>query len=420
MLTKAYLSLCLAGLTLSVAYAKEPDLNPAAVIQTYSEIAHATYADSLAAAKVLSQHIDTLIETPSEETLAAARQAWIRARVPYQQSEALRFGNPIVDQLDMKLNAWPVDESFIDYVNMGTQFGAPAPINLISNPQFQYNGVSIDAREITPTLLSESLHELGGNEAFVATGFHAIEFLLWGQDLNVSPKSSGQRPASDFSLDKCTHDACDRRIAFLRAVTDQLLTDLVTARDTWAVEGAARHSLAADTHTQALARMLNGLGSLAYGELAGERMKLGLLLQDQEEEHDCFSDNTHNSHYYNLIGIQNLYFGRYTNTEGEIVSGPSLYALVEQDDPELAKQAKLEFEKAHAALLALKQHAETVEPYDQMISHASAEGVATVEHGIESLIRLAKIIERSSDALNLNEINFEGSDSLDRPSRITE
>src|SRR3546814_13690158 len=44
--------------------------------------------------------------------------------------------------------------------------------------------------------------------------------------------------------------------------------------------------------------------SLSYGELAGERMKLGLLLHDPEEEQDCFSDNTHNSHYYDVEGMR--------------------------------------------------------------------------------------------------------------------
>ena len=34
-----------------------------------------------------------------------------------------------------------------------------------------------------------------------------------------------------------------------------------------------------------------GLGSLSYGELAGERTKLGLMLHDPEEE-DCFTTPT--------------------------------------------------------------------------------------------------------------------------------
>ncbi len=68
--------------------------------------------------------------------------------------------------------------------------------------------------------------------------------------------------------------------------------------------------------------MLTGMGSLAYGELAGERIRLGLLLNDPEEEHDCFSDNTHNSHYYDALGIKNVFMGQYGRVNGELVGGP--------------------------------------------------------------------------------------------------
>ena len=59
-----------------------------------------------------------------------------------------------------------------------------------------------------------------------------------------------------------------------------------------------------------LSTILIGMGSLSYGELAGERMKLGVMLHDPEEENDCFSDNTHASHYNDARGIRNVYPGR--------------------------------------------------------------------------------------------------------------
>ena len=80
-----------------------------------------------------------------------------------------------------------------------------------------------------------------------------------------------------------------------------------------ALEGARQRA--------ALTAIFTGLGSLSYGEMAGERMKLGLLLNDPEEEHDCFSDNTHNSHYYDVIGIENVYLGRYKRIDGTSVIG---------------------------------------------------------------------------------------------------
>ena len=60
---------------------------------------------------------------------------------------------------------------------------------------------------------------------------------------------------------------------------------------------------------------MTGLGSLSYGELAGERMKLGLMIHDPEEEHDCFSDNTHASHFFDALGIRNVYLGTYRRVD---------------------------------------------------------------------------------------------------------
>ena len=146
----------------------------------------------------------------------------------------------------------------------------------------------------------------------MATGYHAIEFLLWGQDLNGTgpapadrkgtpqERHSGNRPHTDFDTKQCTGGNCERRIEFLKAVTDLLVTDLEEMVGNWKQDGAARKAVEEDPKAGLIA-MLTGLGSLSYGELAGERMKLGLMLHDPEEEHDCFSDNTHNAHYYDCL-----------------------------------------------------------------------------------------------------------------------
>ena len=177
----------------------------------------------------------------------------------------------------------------------------------------------------------------------MATGYHAIEFLLWGQDLNGTgpapagrqgtpqERHSGNRPHTDFDIKQCTGGHCERRVDFLKAVTELLVTDLEEMAGHWKQGGAARKAVEEDPR-RAVA-MLTGLGSLSYGELAGERMKLGLMLHDPEEEHDCFSDNTHNSHFYNQIGIRNVYLGEYKRIDGKTVSGASLSELVKARDP---------------------------------------------------------------------------------------
>ena len=87
------------------------------VIETYANIAEATYGDSLLTAQRLQGAVDALIAQPSPANLDLARKAWRAARIPYQQSEVFRFGNPIVDDWEGGLNSWPLDEGLIDYVD---------------------------------------------------------------------------------------------------------------------------------------------------------------------------------------------------------------------------------------------------------------------------------------------------------------
>lgn len=190
---------CLATLLLSSALLSTPALatEPASVVSHYADMAQAEYADSLTAAQSLRAAIQALIDTPSEDSLGAARQAWLDARVPYQQTEAFRFGNPIVDDWEGRVNAWPLDERLIDYVAQGSaqnEENGLAGLNVIAMPQFDLSGTPVDATSITPALISETLHEADGIEANVASGYHAIEFLLWGQDLNGTGPGAGDRP----------------------------------------------------------------------------------------------------------------------------------------------------------------------------------------------------------------------------------
>ena len=299
------------------ATAEAPD--PAAVVRTYADVALAAYEDSLAGARRLREAVVTLVTSPSEQAMEAARQVWVEARVPYMQTEVYRFGNPIVDAWEGKVNAWPLDEGLIDYVDASygeaSEQNPGYAANVIASRTLKIGREEIDASTISKSLLAETLQELGGIEANVATGYHAIEFLLWGQDLNGTGPGAGERPWTDYSRDSCTNGNCDRRGVYLLTATDLLIDDLALMVQEWSPDGAARRHVT-DDPMRGLAAMLNGLGSLSYGELAGERMKLGLMLHDPEEEHDCFSDNTHESHYYNIVGMLNVFTGTYTGTDG--------------------------------------------------------------------------------------------------------
>ena len=392
------------------------------VLTNYSNIAHAVYEDSLITAKKLQKAIDELVATPSEATLKAAKKAWKAARVPYQQSEAYRFGNAIVDDWEGKVNAWPLDEGLIDYVNRDA-YGAESdenPLytaNIIASKKLNVAGKAIDASTINKALL-QSLHEAGEVESNVATGYHAIEFLLWGQDLNGTKAGAGQRKASDYDTKNCTNKNCDRRGAYLKAATELLIDDLAWMTKQWEQKGKARTDLLAKKEKEALSIIITGMGSLSYGELAGERMKLGLMLHDPEEEHDCFSDNTYNSHFYDAKGIQNVYLGHYKRTNGTEVKGMSLANLVAEKNASLDKVLQKSFANTISKMQVLVDAGNKGKAYDQMIAEGDADGNKKVKAAIDSLVNQARELEKALPVLGLSKIEFEGSDSLDAPDKV--
>jgi putative iron-regulated protein len=423
MIRKSILGATLALLAASATFTAIPAraaTDPAAVVKHYAELAHAKFEDSLNTAKELEKAVDALIATPSEDTLKAARVAWIKARVPYQQSEVYRFGNPIVDEWEGKVNAWPLDEGLIDYVD--ASYGTESDenelyvANVIANKTLKISGEDVDATNITPELL-QSLHEAGEVEANVATGYHAIEFLLWGQDLNGTGSGAGNRPYTDYDTKNCTNGNCDRRAAYLKAATTLLVADLQDMVTAWAPEGEATKNVTADPKA-GITAILTGMGSLSYGELAGERMKLGLLLHDPEEEHDCFSDNTHASHLNDAIGIASAYTGEYIRVDGTKLTGPSVSELVAEKDKALDEEVKGKLNKTLDAMHAMEKRAEAGEAYDQMIGEGNAEGNAVVQAAIDGLVDQTKSIERVITALDLGKIELEGSDSLDNPNAV--
>lgn len=392
------------------------------VLDNYANIAHAGYEDSLLTAQALDAAIDALVASPSEATLNAAKAAWIASRVPYQQTEVFRFGNAIVDEWEGRVNAWPLDEGLIDYVE-ASYYGMESDendlftANIIANSSLMINGAQVNAASITPDFLSGTLHEAGEVEANVATGYHAIEFLLWGQDLNGTGPGAGNRPYTDFDVANCTGGSCERRIEYLVAASNLLMADLEEMVGNWTEDGAARTDLMANEEA-GITAILTGIGSLSYGEMAGERMKLGLLLNDPEEEHDCFADNTHNSHYFDQIGIRNAYTGTYRRIDGSVVSGPSVSDMVAELDAALDDEVMMKLNATVTSMAIMRARAESIEAYDQMIGEGNEAGNATVQAAIDGLVDQTRSVERVVALLDLDAIEFEGSDSLDNPTAV--
>ena len=386
-----------------------------AVVAHYADMVFAVYSDAESTAKTLQTAIDTFLANPNDETLKAARTAWIAARVPYLQSEVFRFGNTIIDDWEGQVNAWPLDEGLIDYVDKSYEhaLGNPgANANIIANNEIQVGEDKVDVKDITPEKLA-SLNELGGSEANVATGYHAIEFLLWGQDLNGTGPGAGNRPASDYMTgDGATGGHNERRRTYLRAVTQLLVSDLQEMVDNWKpnVEDNYRATLESEPGTDGLRKMLFGMGSLSLGELAGERMKVSLEANSPEDEQDCFSDNTHYSHFYDAKGIRNVYLGEYTRVDGTKLTGASLSSLVAKADPAADAALKADLAATEAKIQVMVDHANNGEHYDQLIAADNEKGNQIVRDSIAALVKQTGSIEAAAGKLGISDLNPDSAD----------
>ncbi len=323
-------------------------------IATYASIVYASYEDSYTTAVALQQKIDVFAANPTAQGLEDCKTAWKAARMPYGQTEAFRFyGGPIDNENGPEglINSWPLDESYIDYVVGNANAGIINKVN-------QYP-------KLTKELL-QSLNQTGGDteeqsEVNVATGYHAIEFLLWGQDSNAN--GPGNRPYTDFVTGTSgTASNQSRRVNYLQLVASLLVEHLNEVKEQWKPTGVYRTEFVNQTDiTATMKNIFTGLGELSKGELAGERMIVAVDSKDQENEHSCFSDQTHVDIQMNFKGIQNIYFGKYTRTDNSVVQGRSIHEVIEKANAVKADVIKKAFQQAETKI------AQIPAPFDQAI-----------------------------------------------------
>jgi len=348
-----------------------------AVLTNYTAVISATYQDSLAAAKQLKNAVELFLAEPSEPGLVSARKAWLAARVPYSQSEAARFCDGPIDQVEGKVNSWPIDENYIDYLADNPDAGI---INAVS----AYPAIS---RELVL-----SLNEKEGKKN-ISTGFHAIEFLLWGQDLSAT--GPGDRPWRDYASSARNGE---RRAQYLRIVTDLLVEHLGAVAGAWAESRTDNYrseflTLESD---RALANILKGIGALSGPELAGERLTVPYETKEQEEEQSCFSDNTRDDLVNDALGIQNLFLGRYESVTGKKIVGPGVYDLLLRVDPAFARKLGDQIETSLACTRQIPQ------PFDQAIQGTdAAPGRIAVKRAIASLQTQSDLIANAAKVLGI-------------------
>lgn len=336
------------------------------VIHAYALGARAQYQEALIGAQMLRSSIQQFLADPTEANLIVARSAWLTARESYSPTEVYRmYGGPIDGEggPEGALNAWPLDEAYIDYVDGDLNAG------FIQHPD-RLPAIENDA--------VRNLNEKDG-EKNIATGYHAVEFMLWGQDLYAD--SAGRRPASDFS----TAPFADRRKDYLRVVSELIVQDLQKVVDSWDPNdpNSFFHTFTSPSREQeSLKNILTGVANLSGFELSQERMYTALDNMDQEDEHSCFSDNTHNDFIYDVKGMAN------------VLRDSDVIGLVREADEGAADELEEALTRAENAMRAIPV------PFDQAIIENSP-GRPLVLKGVESLEALSEATKQAAVVLGL-------------------
>lgn len=350
------------------------------VARHYATVVEASYTDTLTSARLLRDAIHAFVAAPSEATLASARQAWLAAREPYGQTEAFRFYSGPIDDAkgpEGRINAWPLDEAYIDSVKGKANSG------IINNRKIVLSKDKLAA-----------LNERGGEEN-ISTGYHAIEFLLWGQDFDAN--GPGKRSWNDFVDGQAAN--ADRRRDYLKIIADLLVEDIASVAKAWQA-GTANYRAKFEKDPDALRKMMVGIGVLSRAELAGERMEVALDSKNQEDEHSCFSDNTHRDILTNALGIRNVWLGEYKRLDGSVLKGPSLRDLVADKDAKAADKVSADMDATLAAAEGIKA------PFDQEI--VQPDGRKRVQATINALKKQANSLVEAAKALGIRKLNVKG------------
>ena len=366
---------------------------------TYADIAEANYADAANGARDLGVAIDALIADPSELALARAREAWLRARVPYAQSEVFRFYDGPIDSVELLVNTWPIDEAYVEAGGAGGQAGPP--------------GIIEDTTRY-PELTRELLVRLNTREGetSIATGYHVIEFLLWGRDLRRD--GPGERPYTDY-VQAAEHSHADsarvakRRGQYLKLAAELLTDHLEAVADAWSDRsdrrnraGNYREVFLRKPTREALALLVKGMGSLSGAELAGERLTVAYETKNQENEHSCFSDSTHLDLTGDAVGIQNVCSGHYRRLDGSEIRGTGICALLSKHDAELGRALTAQVDDSVRALKAIPA------PFDTAILGTdSAPSRQAVARAIQALQRQTQTLAQFAGKLALTVPTYE-------------
>jgi putative iron-regulated protein len=345
------------------------------VVLQYAKNLDANYKDVITQLVVLKSQVDAFVAAPSAAGMLATQQAWLGARPSYGECEVSRFYGGPIDQAQGGMNEWPIDENFIDYT-AGNPMGG-----IINDPT--------DYPQLTEQVLATA-DEKGGIEN-LSTGFHAIEFLLWGQRL-AQTDGPGQRPYTDY-VDGGGAPNPDRRRTYLQVATNKLLEDMKALDAQWDLTDPTSYGakLVAGPTQDGIADMLRGFSNMAISELLYERLDDPYVTQDRKDEESCFSENTYVDINANALGVEDVYLGRY-----QMMQGPSISDLVKSKNPQLDATMRQQLTDIRTSIMAIPP------PLDHAILAApTSDANMKVQAAIAAFMPLESTIDQVGQLLDV-------------------
>lgn len=356
-------------------------VTPTAVLENYSQNLYAAYADAATDEAAFSTRVEAFLAAPSEPLLAEARVAWLASREHYMLTEGARFYDGPIDvdppQHEAALNSWPLDEAYIDYTTTKATGAVDETVGLVNRLDLL---PAIDVNSL------DALNAVSGDEN-ISNGYHAIEFLLWGQALkDVGP---GERPASDYVVGGPRKNP-GRRAAYLRAAVAGVSQHLAAVRDAWAPAAEYRAKFVAGG-LASVGLALTGLGKLSKGELAGQRLNAAYASKARRDQHNCFSSETLVDYERDARGIQAMYFGKYGANDG-----PGIDELVRAKSPDVDARLQAKLKASIDAISSIPKPFEAA-----IVGDDTAPGRAAVRKAVESLRAQGDLFAEAAAALGV-------------------
>lgn len=349
-------------------------------LSNYADLAWEMYSESVREVIRFNMAIYAFRKDPSAETFEAAKQLWIQARKAYGRTEAYRFSNTAIDELELEIliNAWPLDEGYIDYTRDDPNSG------IINDPE-NYPKIN--------SVVLPRLNEKGG-EANVSTGWHVVEFLLWGQDYNET--GPGNRPWTDYT----TGPNADRRMKYLVTATEVLRSHLVMVSDAWNPFNYDGHpgEFFLRRPSRIIRSTLRGLAAMAGREIASERLAAAQRSQSQEDEHSCFSDTTHNDLIANMEGLESVLFGKYTSHSGKVtIDEMGIADIIASADKTLAETIRNQFYTAQKHIVSIPT------PFDQaIVAPEGSPAHQSIQNAIAALWEFVYLLSDAEEVMGLD------------------